>query len=214
MGFVRKVYGILSVQLLVTAFITMLPFTSDGVREFVQTNQPVAILAIIINVVVLIVLSCNIEQARTVPNNYILLFTFTIAEAYTVAVICSEFDPDVVIAAVFMTAGVTSALTIYAWTARTDFTIFGGMIVVVGMAFCMAGLFLILLQGDTLNMIFCALGVILYGLYLIIDTQMIIGDRGYKITEDDYVIAALILYLDIIMMFIYILRIIDRMKNK
>jgi len=49
----------------------------------------------------------------------------------------------------------------------------------------------------------------LYGLYLVIDTRIICGKEkhnGISIDHDDYVIAALMLYLDIIMMFIYILQ--------
>lgn len=49
------------------------------------------------------------------------------------------------------------------------------------------------------------LGVLIFGLYLIFDTQLILGKGRHKLSIDDYVLGALILYIDIIMIFIYIL---------
>ena len=39
-------------------------------------------------------------------------------------------------------------------------------------------------------MIFC--------IYLIYDVQLVIGDRGRKFSEDDYILAAVNIYLDIV----------------
>ena len=51
-----------------------------------------------------------------------------------------------------------------------------------------------------------ALLVIFYGLFLIYDTQMIAGGRKYELSLDDYIIGALILYIDIIMIFLELLK--------
>ena len=55
-----------------------------------------------------------------------------------------------------------------------------------------------------------ALIVIVYGLFLIIDTQMIAGGRKHELSLDDYIIGALILYMDIIILFLEILKIFGR----
>ena len=55
-----------------------------------------------------------------------------------------------------------------------------------------------------------ALLVIFYGLFLIYDTQMIAGGRKYELSLDDYIIGALILYMDIIILFLEILKIFGR----
>ena len=54
-------------------------------------------------------------------------------------------------------------------------------------------------------MIYSALGVFLFGIYLIFDTQLIMGKGKYKLSIDDYIAGALILYADIITIFLYIL---------
>jgi FtsH-binding integral membrane protein len=63
---------------------------------------------------------------------------------------------------------------------------------------------------DFLTNLYCCFGVILFGIYLVIDTQMIIGGRRFEISTDDYVLAALVLYIDIIQLFLYILRMLSR----
>jgi FtsH-binding integral membrane protein len=50
----------------------------------------------------------------------------------------------------------------------------------------------------------------LFGIYLIIDTQLIIGGKRLELSLDDYVIGALILYMDIIQIFLYLLQMMGR----
>ena len=49
-------------------------------------------------------------------------------------------------------------------------------------------------------------GVIIGGLFLLIDTQLIVGGRRHELSIDDYVVGALILYLDIIYIFLELLK--------
>ena len=49
--------------------------------------------------------------------------------------------------------------------------------------------------------------VIIYGLFLLIDTQLVAGGGRYELSLDDYIVGALILYLDIIMIVLELLRV-------
>ena len=57
------------------------------------------------------------------------------------------------------------------------------------------------------NMIYCAIGVLIFSMYVVYDTQLIIGGKHkkFQFSVDDYIFAALALYLDIINLFLYIL---------
>jgi len=68
-------------------------------------------------------------------------------------------------------------LTLYAIFTPTDFTVKWGIIFVIMMAMLMFGIFTIILWSPILNNLYCCLGVILFGIYLVIDTQLIIGGR-------------------------------------
>lgn len=50
--------------------------------------------------------------------------------------------------------------------------------------------------------------------YIVIDTQLMLGGKHqYEINEEEYVFAALNLYLDIINLFLFLLRIVNKASN-
>lgn len=69
-----------------------------------------------------------------------------------------------------MTAGIVIALTIYAMTTKTDFTVCGGLMFVLGAALLLFGIFSYFF-GPTFRLVCCVFGVVVFGLYLIVDTQ-------------------------------------------
>ena len=106
-----------------------------------------------------------------------------------------------------MTAGMTVALTIYAMCTKTDFTVCGGLFFVITI-----GVLMLMLVGLFMSFVtwwhplISAILVILYGLYLIYDTQLIAGGKSHEISMDDYVIGALILFTDIMSIFLELLK--------
>ena len=128
LGFIRKVYGILSVQLCLTAGSITAVKTVPGWTESVQTPAITGLAFGLIFVALIIecaILCCK-SVARTSPMNYILLFVFTACQAFILSVICAPYPNSTVLAAAGMTALVTVALTFYACTTKTDFTMCGG----------------------------------------------------------------------------------------
>ncbi len=57
------------------------------------------------------------------------------------------------------------------------------------------------------------MGVMIYSLYIIIDVYFIFSRGRYGITHEDYVFAAMILYLDIIQLFLEILRLLGQLSK-
>lgn len=101
-------------------------------------------------------------------------------------------------------------LTLYAIFTRTDFTIMWGIIIVIFVAMLMLGIFSIFVWSPFLHNLYCSLGVIVFGIYLVIDTQMVVGGKRLQLSMDDYVVGALILYIDIIQIFLYMLELFGR----
>ena len=216
-GFIVKTYGILLSQLAMTCFFILLTFI-PAIKDYVTgdlINQPIIIvfliIFVIITIVVCIVFSCCRETARTVPLNYILLFTFTLCMSFYCFLLCSFYDTSLVISAALLTFGATVGLTVYAATTKNDFTFCG--------AFLFAFLFVLVFTFIFFwwvrwSVLYLMLGVLVYSLYLIYDTQLIIGNKTYQYNVDDYCLAALNLYIDIIYMFIKILQILAIIQGK
>jgi hypothetical protein len=105
-----------------------------------------------------------------------------------------------------MTLGITAAATVYAMVTKTDFTVKWGIVLVLGISVLFLGIFSIFWHNRFLVILYCTLGVILFGIYLIIDTQLILGGKRMQFSIDDYAAAAMLLYIDIIQIFLYLLR--------
>jgi FtsH-binding integral membrane protein len=65
----------------------------------------------------------------------------------------------------------------YAIFTPSDFTVKWGIVIVILIAMLMLGIFSIFTWSPFLNDLYCTLGVILFGIYLVIDTQLIVGGR-------------------------------------
>jgi FtsH-binding integral membrane protein len=77
-GFIRKVLGIVAFQLLLTALVTGLVISNEGLTEFVQAHPEINIITAVSSLIIAIVLLCCRDVSRAVPQNYILLTIFVI----------------------------------------------------------------------------------------------------------------------------------------
>lgn len=211
-GFVRKVYGILIVQLLWTVLIAT-PFQFVG-NKWLASNHWLQTLALVMGLGVICALSCCRDAARTWPTNEILLLAFTTCQGIVVGFVCAHFSWQSVILAMGITLVVFLVLTAYATFTETDFTGYGIYLIValgVFVSWSFAILFL-LMAGVALPwtlLIFDLCGVLLFSMFVVYDTQLILGGKHeHQFTIDDYVIAALTLYLDIINLFMHLLRLV------
>ena len=119
-------------------------------------------------------------------------------------------DPNIVIAAAFITAGMVVAITVYAFTmSDRDLVICIGLLFVLVMTSMMVAIFSIFIRNRFLHMFYVGIAVVIFGLYLLFDTKLLLDGKTYHLFIDDYVLAAMILYIDIIMIFLYLLRLLS-----
>lgn len=111
-----------------------------------------------------------------------------------------------------MTALIVVALTAFAMFTSMDFVILGPvLIIILSMAVMMSMIFMfVFFFNDKLRVVYCTIGVIIFSIYLVMDTQLIMGGKRYEIEVDDYILGAIILYTDIVMIFLYLLRILSK----
>ena len=84
LNFIRKVYLILSCQLIFTTIFVSIVYNSIVLSSFVSESIWLAILSLIVYLVCIILISCVDYAARTVPLNYILLSLLTLSMSYIV----------------------------------------------------------------------------------------------------------------------------------
>lgn len=138
--------------------------------------------------------------------NYILLLIFTLAQAFLLGTNASFYEADVVVMAVGITAAICLGLTLFAFQTKWDFTILGGFLFVTLLVLLIFGLVNIFVHNQILNLVYASLTALLFAFYLIFDTQMMLGGyHKYSISPEEYIFAALNLYLDVVNIFLAIL---------
>lgn len=116
--------------------------------------------------------------------------------------------------AVGITAAVCLALTLFAFQTKWDFTICGGILMVAIVVFLIFGIVAIFIPGKVITLVYSSIGALIFSIYLVYDTQLMMGGKHkYAISPEEYIFAALNLYLDIINIFMYILAIIGASRN-
>ena len=208
MGFIRKVYGILSAQLCLTAVTCAIPMVFPSTVPFFS-NTPLLITSVVMTIVIMISLVCFKKLAQTVPINYILLTVFTLFEALLIGCLTARMDPLIVVQATVITAALVLGLTAYAMTTKSDFTFLYAFACSISLA--MFTMFIIsLFTGFFMKQLYFILGIVLYSIFLIVDTQMI--SNNYGLSTEDYILGAILLYMDIVMIFLYILQFLGSSK--
>jgi FtsH-binding integral membrane protein len=117
-----------------------------------------------------------------------------------------------------MAAGICAAvcfgLTMFAFQTKWDFTILGGGLFVALIVLIVFGIFAMIFPGRIMILVYASFGALLFCLYLVYDTQLMMGGKHkYSISPEEYIFAALNLYLDIVNIFMYILMIIGAARD-
>ncbi|NXI30808.1 LFG3 protein, partial [Sterrhoptilus dennistouni] len=207
--FIRKVYAIISLQLLVTVGIISVFTFVHPVRSFVQMNPAVYYASYAVFLVTYLVLACCQGPRRRFPWNIILLSIFTLAMGLMTGTIASMYRTNAVLIAMLITAIVAIVVTIFCFQTKARRGIYPAL-PSVGQhpgSPCSCSL---LVQVPWLHMLYAAIGAIAFTLFLAYDTQLVLGNRKNTLSPEEYIYGALTIYTDIIYIFTFILQIVGR----
>ncbi|KAF2259395.1 UPF0005-domain-containing protein [Lojkania enalia] len=207
MAFIRKVYAILTVQLLATAALSGISMASTSYKHWVRSNQWMMWISLFGS---LAFLGLTFWKRKSYPTNLLFLAGFTALEAYSISVIVSYTDSKIVLEAVIFTFGIFVALSLFACQSKYDFTswmpyLFGALWVLILFGF-MAAFFP---YNNKVELGYGIIAALIFSGYILVDTQLIM--RHYHVEEE--IAAAISLYLDIINLFLAILRILNSQNN-
>ncbi len=213
MGFVQKVYGIVGAQVGVTAVMCFLAMNSPAFLS-VMLQPAMFVVSLIGLVVITCLFTCSKDMRSTVPRNYILLLLFTIFEGHSVAILCAAYDRDIVALALILTAGVFLVMTGHAITAKRDYTISWRIFLTLAIAGLFLGIVRIFYRSEGTELLASFLGILSGCFYVLYDTQMLFGGSARSFDLDDYILAALNIYLDIVILFVKLLKFLSKLKEE
>ncbi|KAJ8350252.1 hypothetical protein SKAU_G00253820 [Synaphobranchus kaupii] len=212
-AFIQKVYLILAAQLLVTVSIVAVFTFVEPVRLFVVRNPCVYWASYAVYLVSYVVLACCEGPRRRFPWNLIFLSIFTLAMSYVAGSISSYYDTKTVFLALGITVIVCIIVTVFCFQTKVDFTACTGLFCVLGMVLMVTGIITIIVLSfhyvPWLQMLYAAIGTTVFTLFLALHTQLLIGNRKHCISPEEYIFAALSIYLDVVQIFLFLLQIIS-----
>ncbi|KAM7462842.1 hypothetical protein LguiA_030963 [Lonicera macranthoides] len=201
-GFIRKVYAILSLQLLLTVGVAATIMFVRPIPRFILHTTPGIVLFLVILILPLILL-CPLHMfLKNHPVNLFLLALFTISVSFAVGLSCALSKGGIVLEAGILTSVVVVSLTLYTfWAAKRghDFKFLGPFLftsLLVLLVFLLIQIFIPL--GRLGLMIYSMVATIIFSGFIIYDTDNLIKRFNY----DEYIPAAVSLYLDIINLFL------------
>lgn len=218
--FIARVYAILTGQLLMVALSVLLFGKYPIITQWMMTKGKfVPWASILISTITVVFMSVS-ERARQIsPLKWQLLAIFSIAEAIVVGLISSFYKSKTVMSAAMSTAVATISVTLYTvWNkdSKRDLSQWGAGLSSMGMIFVCYGIVHLLSQSGILppeflpynEMVYSFLGTSLFTMYLAYHTRLIVSGKHskYQLNEKDYVFGAVLLYNDIITIFLYMLR--------
>jgi FtsH-binding integral membrane protein len=198
--FIIKVFCLLSLQFTFLASFILASAVSSSFKETLAQLGWTALACALLNIVLIAVVFYKPSLCREFPINYLLLLTFvrltqTVLTTVCLAYISSLYPPSILLFAVIATALDTYLMALYATQSKYDFTLRGGLVLSVVVGLVMLLIFSLIYSGDWLGLLVSLAVIVAFNFYLVFDIQLVAGGRNKEFNYDDYVLAALLLYI-------------------
>ncbi len=202
---VRRTYSLVFVSVLVTIFGASFGLSQAALMQAVVEHPIIAMISAFVPLIMA-------QRSRTqFPINigFVLVFNFVMGLLISPALyIYGRTQPGLISEAAALTIGAFGVLTLYAFVSRRDFSAWG--------SFFMVGLWILLgtmllnifFRNQTADLWLASATVVIFSGLLIVDTWRLRNRYG----PDDYVMAAVQIYLDLLNMFTAILRILGNRR--
>ncbi|XP_004583058.2 protein lifeguard 4 [Ochotona princeps] len=207
MAFLRKVYSILSLQVLLTTVTSAIFLYCESIRVFVHASPALILVFALGSLGMIFALTLNRHKH---PLNLYLLFGFTLLEALTVGIVVAFYDVYIILQAFILTTAVFLGLTAYTLQSKRDFSKFGAGLFAALWILCLVGILKSFFHSETVELVVAAGGALLFCGFIIYDTHSLM----HKLSPEEYVLAAISLYLDIINLFLHLLRFLEAVNKK
>jgi len=200
-GFIRKVYMLLSLLMVLTVGIICAMLFTPGSTLFFYERRWLIWVAFIPMIVLLFVL---LRYKDRHPLNLVLLFTFAVVESFLIGIICASYQEqgvgDIIVISFGVTMGTFLGLTIFTLQSKIDWS-FLATGLYAGMWCLIIWAFLVWLFGFRTSFLFSLAGALLFCGFIVYDTNNV----AKKYNVDQYIAGAIALYLDIVNLFLCVL---------
>lgn len=154
------------------------------------------------------------ELSRREPTNYLILLAATLCQGYILSYACRTYTPECVFMVFLIATSAFTGMTLYGLAARRDIGVKGSIgAAVVAAVLALGIVFTQFEKSEIIYISLCCIFVFAAIVFVAIDTQMILKEKRYGITQDDYVVATLVLVIDFFNVFTHVFKVVRRKKK-
>ncbi len=196
---VRRTYGLVFVSIIVTAIGVAFCLSQEALFGAVARHPIITMLAMFAP------LWMAMQARREYPKNIILTLIFTFIEGIFIApflAFAEARSPGIIGQAGILTLSTFGVLSLYAVFSRRDFSAWGSFFITGVWVLIATSLLNMFFQNSLASLWIAAGTVLVFSGLLVFDTWRIVRSGQY--TQDDYVPAAVNIYLDLLNLFLAI----------
>jgi FtsH-binding integral membrane protein len=204
---VRRTYLLVFASVIVTMLGTGIAFTQEALLVSAAKHPIIAM------ILAFIPLWMAMRARDSAPRALGFVFLFNLVMGVAIAPIIYVYgrnEPGIVGQAGLLTLSTFAVLTIYAFTSRRDFSAWGSFLVVGLWVLIGTSLLNIFFQNQTAGLWIAGMTVLIFAGLLVFDTWRLRNVYG----PDDYVPAAVQIYLDLLNMFLAILQLLGGGRSR
>jgi hypothetical protein len=215
--FMAKVYGWMTVALLITALVAMYVAGSEQLMNSIVRNHGLLIGLFIGELALVWILSASINRL-SFPVAATMFVVYSALNGLTMSFIFLLYTSVSITSTFFITAGTFGAMSFYGYTTKKDLSSWGSLLLMALIGLIIASVVNMFMASSMLYWITTYAGVLIFVGLTAYDTQKIknmgvsdadsYSDAGKKMA----VLGALSLYLDFINLFLFLLRIFGRRR--
>lgn len=209
--YIQRVFSWMFVGLLMTAVVAYLLSRNENVLTYFS-EHPYAFFGILIaELIMVFYLSARVHKL-SVTSATLLFFIYAALNGITFSLLFALYTSSSIVLTFLITAGMFGTLAVYGYVTKRDLSRMGSILFMALIGLILATLVNFFLHSSTLYWITTYVGVIVFSGLTAYDIQRIkeaniIGNEGTGEETKEAIIGALILYLDFINLFLYLLRI-------
>ncbi len=216
-AFMQRVYGWMTAGLAVTGFVAFYIASSPAAINLIFASSYGFILVVVAQLGLVFSIR-PVMRSKGSGVGAVLFLAYSASVGVTISAILLRYTGSSVAQAFFVTAGAFGGLTLFAFVTKRDLSGVGNFCLVGVFGLIIATVVNIFFQSPAIHFAISAIGVLIFAGLTAYDTQKM-KDYAYSQDTDNEtgrrsaIMAALELYLDFVMMFIYIAQLLGSSRD-
>ncbi|KAH7715193.1 Uncharacterized protein family UPF0005 containing protein [Aphelenchoides avenae] len=207
-AFVRKVFALLMLMFGIVCLVAAVPFAFDAVLAYVRSSPIIGPVSVLVFAATYIPIACFPTLRRTHPWNMLTALLLTLSAGFLVMSITAYSGLQTAFIATWITfvacliTAISACQTTVDLTRGRGFGLFFFLVLVVATLVGTACVFA--LKVRALYATTAAAAAVVLMLYMAKDLQLILGGKRCEVSPEEYVYAAVQLFIDIMLIFVFV----------